>query len=144
MALTELTNFTGFTEEMLVGGVLGGLFVTSVFIAILLVLAFYVYQAITWQRIGRNQKYKYPWLAWIPFANVSMVLEMGGFHWAWIFLILIPILGWIALFVLWIISLWRIFEKSNYPGWLGLAQIIPKIGSILYLIIIGLVAWKKK
>ena len=73
-----------------------------------------------------------------------MVLELGSFHWAWIFLVLIPILGWIALMVLLIIATWRIFEKRKYPGWYSLSMIIPKVGGILYLIAIGFVAWKNQ
>jgi len=77
-------------------------------------------------------------------------LQLGGFHWAWIFLILIPMLGWIALGVLGIISCWRIFEKRNYQGWLSLIPIlgfVPFVGwiaSIAFLVIIGIVAWGKK
>jgi len=70
------------------------------------------------------------------------MLQMGGFHWAWVFLILIPILGWIGLLVLVIISTWRIYEKRNYPGWFSLAIIVPQLGGILHLVVIGFVAWK--
>ena len=73
-----------------------------------------------------------------------MILQLGGVHWAWVFLAIIPFAGWIALFVLVIISLWRIFEKRKYSGWFSLSLIIPKAGAILYLIAIGFVAWKKK
>jgi hypothetical protein len=143
-----MENFTDLVSmfenpDFITGGVLGGLFITMIFVAVILIAAIYVYNALAWQTIARKQKYKRPWLAWIPFANVSMVLQMGSFHWAWVFLFLIPILGWIALFVLWIISLWRIFEKSHYPGWFGLAQVIPKVGGIIHFVIIGIVAWSK-
>jgi len=108
----------------------------------LIVVGIYVYTALAWQTIARRQKYKHPWFAWIPFLNIVLLLEMGSFHWAWIFLILIPILGWIALSVLIIISVWRIFEKAKYPGWYSLSAVIPKVGGILFLIAIGFVAWK--
>ena len=94
--------------------------------------------------IARKLKYKREWLAWIPIANISMMLQLGGFHWAWVFLILIPILGWIALAVLVIIATWRIFEQRKYPGWFSLSMIIPQIGGILYMIIIGFVAYKDR
>jgi hypothetical protein len=73
-----------------------------------------------------------------------MRLQLGNFHWALIFLVLIPILGWLALFILLIISHWRIYKKRKYPGWFSLAQIIPQFGGILYLIIIGFVAWQDR
>ena len=88
-------------------------------------------------------KYKNLWLAFIPIANLSMILSFGRFHWAFVFLILIPIFGWIALFVLLVIAHWRIFEKRKYPGWFSLSLIIPEIEFILYLISIGFLALGK-
>ncbi|MBU2562322.1 MAG: hypothetical protein KKF68_01545 [Nanoarchaeota archaeon] len=94
--------------------------------------------------MGKKLRYKKAWLAWIPVANISMMLQLGKFHWAWVFLILIPILGWIALFVLVIIATWRIFERRKYPGWFSLSMVIPEVGVILYLVAIGFVAWSDK
>ena len=120
------------------------------FLAVLGVLAFfvfaitYVYFAFAWMTIAQKMKYKRAWLAWIPFANISMILQLGGFHWAWVFLILIPVVGWIALLVLMVIATWRIFEKRHYPGWFSLSMVIPRLGALLYLIAIGFVAWKDR
>ncbi|MEK6898577.1 MAG: hypothetical protein AABW79_00590 [Nanoarchaeota archaeon] len=139
-----------FRESMdpFVSGFFGGLFGTVVAIGIMVALIFFIalycYFALAWQTIARRQKHKSPWLAWIPFANMSMILQMGGFHWAWIFLMLIPIAGWLAILVLLVIATWRIFEKANYPGWFSLSMIIPKIGWVLYFVAIGFVAWKPK
>lgn len=144
-------NFEGNISELIAqcpfvggfaGGALGALMIFGILIAIIFMAGIYVYSSLAWYTIAKKLKYKKAWLAWIPIINTTMVLQLGGFHWAWIFLILIPILGWIALFVLAIIANWRIFEKRKYPGWFGLAPIIPKIGGILYLIVIGFVAWK--
>jgi hypothetical protein len=121
-----------------------GILLVGILFAVVFALAFYIYFALAWSTIAKKLKYKRPWLAWIPFANLAMILQLGGFGWGWIFLFLIPILGWIVLVVLMIIATWRIFEKRNYPGWFSLSMIIPKIGAILYVIIIGFVAWKDK
>ena len=127
------------------GGILGSILVGVGFIILLIIwLAVYIYFAMAWMTIARKLKYKHSWLAWIPIANIAMILHLGGFHWAWVFLIVIPVLGWIALAVLCIIATWKIFVKRNYPGWFSLAMIIPQIGGILYLIAIGFVAWKDK
>jgi len=107
-------------------------------------LALYVYTSLSWMTIGKKLKYKKSWLAWIPIANISMMLQLGGFHWAWVFLVLLPIIGWIPLFVMLIIATWRIFEKRKYPGWFSLSMIVPKIGGILYLVILGFVSWKDR
>lgn len=142
MFLGFLPEVTETTKSFLLNGALGSLIATAIVVGIIVAIALYVYHALAWQTIAKKQKHKYPWLAWIPFANLALIFELGGFHWAWIFLAIIPVLGWIAVFVLMIIACWRIFEKRKYPGWFGLAPIIPKIGGILYLIVIGFVAWK--
>ena len=121
----------------------GALVATAIIVSILVFAAVYVYFALAWQTIAKKQKHKHPWLAWIPFANWAMILQLGGFNWALIFLLLIPIFGWIAVFILCIIAHWRIFEKAKYPGWFSLSLIIPKVGGVLYLIAIGFVAWGK-
>ena len=126
------------------GGAIASLIVVGIFLAVILSLAFYVYFALAWMTIAKKMKYKHPWLAWIPIVNAAMILQLGGFHWAWIFLVLVPVLGWIAFFVMFVIATWRIFEKRKYPGWYSLSLIIPKVGGILYLIAIGFVAWAKK
>ena len=142
-ALTQSENAGFFTA-----GALGALFGALLVLGIIIAIAVYVYFALAWQTIAKKLKYKTPWLAWIPFANISMILQLGGFHWAWIFLVLIPIAGWIALFVLAIIATWRIYELRKYPGLLSLVPIlsfIPIIGSfasIAHLVINGVVAWK--
>ncbi len=131
-------------KDFFMGNIFGGLTMGVFLFSLIFMIFVYIYHSLAWQEIAKKRKHKKPWLAWIPFANISLVLEMGKFHWAWIFLFLVPVLGWIALYVLFIISMWRIFEKQKYPGWLSLSIIIPRIGGILYLIIIGIIAWYKK
>jgi hypothetical protein len=137
----EIQQITSSFGGSLIASALIGI---GILILLLIFLAFYIYFAMAWMTIAKKLKYKKAWLAWIPFANISMILRLGGFHWAWVFLILIPYLGWLALTVLCIIATWRIFEKRNYPGWFSLSMIIPQVGFILYLIAIGFVAWKDK
>ena len=116
----------------------------GIFLILLALAVFYVYTSLAWMTIARKLKYKRAWLAWIPVANFAMMLQLGGFHWAWVFLILIPILGWIPLFVLIVISTWKIFEKRKYPGWFSLSMILPQVGLVLYLVAIWFVAWKDR
>lgn len=119
-------------------------------IAIILSIILYVYTSLALYTIGKKLNYSNPWLAWIPVANIAMILQLGDFHWALVFLILIPFLGWLAIVVLCFIAFWKICVKRNYPGWLsliGLGSLIPFFGllfGIAYLIILGLVAWKDK
>ncbi len=116
--------------------------------ALIIGISVYIYSALALMTIGKKLNHQYPWLAWIPYANFAMVLQLGGFHWAWVFLLLgafIPILGFlsiIAVMVLGIISFWRIAEKRGFPGWTVLLTLIPVLGGIWALVLIGLLAWK--
>lgn len=129
---------------------LGALLAMGIMALTMMMLAVYVYSALAWSTIAKKLRYDKPWLAWIPIANVALVLQLGGFHWAWTFLIVIPIVGWIAIAILAIIATWRIFEKRKYPGWLSLIPLggfIPIVGwiaTVAFLIILGMVAWGKK
>lgn len=145
-----MANLPAGYQEAFTGGAIGASLVTLGIFAVLVGIAFYVYHSWAWMVIAKKMKHKKPWLAWIPFAASAMRLQLGKFHWAWIFLVLIPIVGWIALIILLTISMWRIFENQKYSGWTSLsfpAMFVPRIsgiGTIAYLIIIGFVAWKKK
>ncbi|HIG94347.1 MAG: hypothetical protein QT05_C0011G0007 [archaeon GW2011_AR13] len=130
--------------DIMIGGIIGGLIALGIITIIFLLISLYVYHSFSWMVIARKLKHKHPWLSWIPFASTALRLQLGGFHWAWVFLYLLPIVGWIALFVLLIISYWRVFEKRKYPGWFSLSMIIPKIGLVLYLTAIGFVAFKDR
>ena len=123
-------------------GAMGVLIGVGILIALVMLLALYVYTSLAWYTIARKLKYKYAWMAWVPIVRWAMILQLGGFHWAWVFLVLIPVLGWIPLLILLIIASWRIYEKRKYPGWFSLAWLIPRIGGILHLIVLGFVAWK--
>ena len=106
-------------------------------------LALYVYLALALQTIAKRLNHEYPWLAWIPFANIALVLQLGGFHWALVFLAIIPIVN-IAVLVLLLISLYKIADEINVlPPWTVFLILIPFIGFIWQLILMGILAWKK-
>lgn len=127
--------------EALVGGIALGSVLSILFIILSLILVgIYIYFAFAWMTIAKKLKYKRPLIALIPFVNISMILQLGGFHWAWVFLFFVPFIGWIALFILILISTWKVFEKRKYPGWLSLTQLVP----IIYFVVLGFVAWYKQ
>lgn len=141
----EISTITGRVVEEVASDWFGlAFFALGVVAMVVIFLALYVYTSLALMTIAKKLKYKNPWIAWIPIANTAMILQLGKFHWAWIFLILIPIVGWVALFILVVIAMWRIFEKRKYPGWFSLSLIIPKVGGILFLIALGFAAWGKK
>jgi hypothetical protein len=117
---------------------------------IILAVGIWIYTSFAYMEIAKKLKYKYSGLAWIPFARGAMILQLGGFSWALIFLLLIPVLGWIAVAILYYISQWKIFERRKYSGWLALipiAGMIPYLSVFAYvafLIALGFVAWQDK
>ncbi|MBW6442782.1 hypothetical protein K0A97_03330 [Patescibacteria group bacterium] len=119
-------------------------------ISVFIFLGIYVYHSITWMNIAKKFKYKNSWLAWIPLGEWAMRLHLGNIHWAWIFLVLVPVVGWIILFIFLTVATWRIFEKRGYFGWLSLffpAMFVPTIAEVsfvIYLVIIGIISWKKE
>ncbi len=139
-----------FSDAIVAAPVLGALIGLGVAIIFLILAAFYIYTSFVWVSIAKKLKYKNSWLAWIPFARWAMILQLGDFHWALVFLALIPVLGWIALWILLIIATWRVFEKRKYPGFLALLPVLgflPVIGWLAnpaYLILLGFVAWKNR
>jgi hypothetical protein len=121
-----------------------------ILLMLVFVVAVYVYTALALSTIAKKLGHDKPWLAWIPVVNIALVLQMGGFHWAWTFLVFIPILGWVPLAILSLVAMWRIYELRNYPGWLALVSLlgfIPILGGlagIANLVVLGFVAWKDR
>ena len=76
---------TSTLPDFFVGGVGGALVAIGIVFLIFFLVAVYVYHALAWMTIARKLKYKRAWLAWIPIANIAMILQLGGFHWAWYF-----------------------------------------------------------
>ena len=134
-----------------------GSFVEQIFsvlillIVLIFLIAGYIYSSMSWQKIaGWYKDYNYSWLAWIPFGRSAMILHLADIGWGWIFLVLIPVLGWIALWILMTISMWKIFDTQGYRGWLSFAYFFRNIldrtlaiGTIFYFVVIGIVAWGK-
>lgn len=137
------STMTGLTtgEDILVGGTIFLL----VLVIGLIILGIYIYQAIAWMTVAGKLKYKRKWFAWVPFFATAMRLQLAGFHWAWTFLWLVPILGWIAIYVMMFFVKWNIYEQRKYPGWLALFGLVDwvlsGVGSIAELVILGFVAW---
>ena len=78
--MTEILEQCSFAQGF-TGGLLGGaIAAVGIMLAVILGLALYVYSSLAWYTIAQKLKHKHPWIAWIPFANVALVLQLGGFH----------------------------------------------------------------
>ena len=133
-------------EDFMLGGIFGVLFATLLVLAILIIIGLYVYMALAFSTIAKKLKYKNPWLAWIPLAQLALIPILAKKKWTWVFMFLVPI----ANFVFFIIWMWKIYERRKYPGALSLiyiGQVIPLVhlaASIANLVILGIVAWNDK
>jgi len=136
-------------EPYLGGAAAGGvLAILAAFAAIftLFGIALYIYKAFAWMVLARKLKYRYPWLAWIPVANLFLPPILAKKHWVYGFLLFVPPV-YFGFLIYW---LWIIYDRRNYPSALALIPIgvvlpwafIPSLAILGHLIVTGLVAWK--
>ncbi len=118
------------------------------FLAILLVIALYIYTSIAYSKIAKKKKYPSPGIAWIPVVGPAIVTSnIAKMHWWPILLMIgffIPYLSfvcWIIFTVFYTIWNWKMLESFKMPGWISILFIIPLAGLVLHLIIIGMLAW---
>jgi hypothetical protein len=95
----------------------------------------YVYMAVTLQTIAQKTNTANGWLAWIPIANLILLLNIAKKPIWWIILILIPIVNIIMLILVWM----GVAETRGKPSWLGVVIIVP----IVNLIVPAYLAWSE-
>ena len=134
-------------EELIGLGALGALAAGFAVVALVVMLASYIYFALVLMTLARKLNTEPAWLAWIPIANVYLLWKISRTP-TWSIIVFavgmllagIPILGQVlalaALGVM-IYWFWMIAEQRKYPGWVSLLMIIP-LGNI---IVPGVLAW---
>lgn len=121
-------------------GLIAGLFVTFFVVAIIMILAFYVYFAFVLMTLAKKTGTEKAWLAWIPVVNMYLLIKIAKLPSWWLFALLlpaIPFIGGVALYGIYIYWWWRIAEARKFPGWISLLMIIP----VVNLAIMGVLAW---
>jgi Family of unknown function (DUF5684) len=109
--------------------ILGGM----MFVFLAFFVVFYVYFALALSTIAKKTNTENAWLAWIPIANIVLMLNIAKKPIWWIILFLIPIVS----LVMAIIVFMAIAEARKKPSWWGILLIVPVIG----LIVPGYLAW---
>lgn len=109
-------------------------------ISLISTIAFYVFSALTQQKVAQKLGFENTWHAWVPILNVVQLFKMGDKSPWLILLFIVPVLGWLALYVITIIVHCRIAEKLGYDKLMGLLILIPVASFILW----GMFAWGKK
>lgn len=84
----------------------------------------YVWTALALAGLFRKTE-EQPWQGWVPVLNMAVVLRLGGFS-PWLVLVgLVPIVGWIALYVLIVVAAHRIGRDFGVgPGMTVLAAFL--------------------
>lgn len=100
-------------------------------------IVMYVVLAITLMKIAQKTNTDNAWLAWIPIANLFLIVFCAKKEWWWGLIILfagiIPIIGSIASLAAMIYMWWLICEKLNKPGPLALLMLIPVVNLVFML-----------
>lgn len=104
---------------------LGGLFIGWYFwLYLILWFALYIYLALCLQILAEKTNTPNSWLAWIPIANIFLMLQIARKPLWWFVLLLIPIVNIVIAIIIWM----KIAERIGKPSWLGVLLIVPVIG----------------
>ena len=93
----------------------------------------YVYIALALQTIATKTSTPNEWLAWIPIANIFLMLAIAKKPMWWFLLFLIPLVNIAIAIVVWM----GIAEARQKPNWWGILMIVP----IANLVVPGYLAW---
>lgn len=96
-------------------------------------LAVYIYFALALQTIATKTNTENSWLAWIPIANIVLMLNVAKKPLWWILLFLVPLVNIVMAVIVWM----AVAEARNKPNWWGILTIVPFVN----LIVPGYLAW---
>lgn len=93
----------------------------------------YIYISLALQTIAQKTNTANGWLAWIPIANIILMLNVAKKPIWWIILFLIPLVNVIIAIIVWM----GIAVARGKPNWWGILIIVP----LANLIVPGYLAW---
>ncbi len=102
-------------------------------VVIIFIAAGYIYSSLALQTIAQKTNTENPWLAWIPVANLVLMVMIAKKPIWWFLLCLIPLVNIIMLVLIWM----GIAEARGKPNWWGIMIIVP----VVNVIVPGYLAW---
>jgi hypothetical protein len=96
-------------------------------------LGVYVYMALALQTIATKTGTENAWLAWIPIANLILMLTVAKKPLWWILLFFIPVVNIVMAILVWM----AVAEARGKPNWWGILMIVPLVNFIVP----GYLAW---
>ena len=123
-----------------------GAFVFLLFLCI----GLYIYTSLAMTTIAKKAGYPHPGIVWIPgIGSLIVTASIAKMHWWPILLLLLTWIPYVGILfalvaiVFGIIWMWKTFEAIKKPGWWVLLGLIPVVGSIISLVLLGIAAWGK-
>jgi hypothetical protein len=100
---------------------------------LVIALAGYVYMALALQTIATKTNTENGWLAWIPIANIFLMLSIAKKPMWWFVLCLVPLVNVVILIMVWM----AVAEARHKPNWWGILTIVP----VANIVVPGYLAW---
>jgi len=110
-----------------------GLGMGIIFFVVMLALAGYIYVSLALQTIANKTNTANAWLAWIPIANIFLMLSVAKKPMWWFLLFLVPLVNIVFAVIVWM----AIAEARGKPNWWGILTIVP----VANLVVPGVLAW---
>jgi len=109
---------TNSPESLGIGIVLIGGALLFMFMLCLLV---YIYKAYCLWNISKKARIENNWMAWVPIANIILMLQIAKKPTWWIILFFVPVASIVVIILTWM----EIAKTLRKPDWLGILMIIP-------------------
>ena len=106
---------------------------TMFLIVAVFALGAYLYMALALQTIAAKTATPNGWLAWIPIANIFLMLSVAKKPMWWFLLFLIPLVNLVIAVMVWM----AVAEARHKPNWWGVLTIVPGVN----LVVPGYLAW---
>jgi hypothetical protein len=106
---------------------------TMMLVFVVIGIAMYIYVALALQTIATKTATANGWLAWIPIANIFLMLSVAKKPMWWFILFLIPLVNIAIAIMTWM----GVAEAVKKPSWWGILMIVP----LANLVVPGYLAW---
>ena len=90
-------------------------------------LALYAYFCFSLMTIAKKTNTPNGWLAWIPIANIILMLNIAHKPIWWIVLFIIPLVNLVVTIIVWM----EIAKARNKPEWWGILWIVPPVAVLI-------------
>jgi len=134
LAVVLLSATSVLAQDSSSDGTLPALFAGGMILFVLVfAAAVYVYFALALSTIATKTNTENAWLAWIPIANLILMLNVAKKPIWWILLFLIPLVNVIISIIVWM----EVAKARGKPDWWGILTIVPVVG----IAVPGYLAW---